>query len=531
MGQGVDITVVIPVYNKARFLPALLDSLSAQVSPDTTFDVVAVDDGSTDGSGEILDQYDKKHSWLRVMHQANSGWPGQPRNRGLAESDSRYVFFADADDFLGVQSLARMVAAADKFECDILLPRVAKAHDPYRRTAFFERSRADVPIPMRFKTLTPHKLFRRSFLEKHALRFVEEKLPLEDGIFLSRAYLLARRVSSAADYVYYYRVHGEETSISSKRRDPWAQRRSVGMMLTNVRELCTDPEIADEVCLDIYRRKGIRYVGPERLPNYGAPRRLEQVLAAADLADAFMPPELEQRLPLRPRLRSKLVRQRDPAASYALAVAELTGPPPVRVVGSRVVLDTGAGRATVDVTRDVVLDAGSVGVRATPAGARVRIPLRSQGVRFSALDRDQVTATAHAADGSATVLQTHSVTQFQASDLIFVEADVPHELAGTGRIGRRFHFTVEIGRADGRPVLCSTASSRVRIPPLRRWPVRATPPPARVGDSTAARHSAPVTLVRKALARSPEPVRAAARRSHHFLSGARSRLSGGPPPS
>ncbi len=375
-----DVTVIVPVYNKARFLTTLLDSLARQRTASVTFDVVAVDDGSTDGSGDILDDYATRHSWLRVIHQQNSGWPGQPRNRGMAQSSSRYVFFADGDDFFGEEALERMVKAADQLACDVLIPRYVDAENPDAAQPLFRENLADVPIPMRFKTLTPHKLFRRDFLDEHALRFVEYKAPLEDGMLMANAYLLARRVSLVADYPFYYRVPGGETSISSKRRDPWAQRNSVGTILSTVRKLCDDQSIADAVCLDIYRRKGIRYIGPNRLPNYPPAFREQHVLAAADLADQCMPPELEKRLSVRPRLRSKLVRQRDPEASYQLAVAERDGPPPVRVEGKALVLDTGPGRATVNVTRDVRIRVQTVEVAPMPGGFEVTANVVTPGV-------------------------------------------------------------------------------------------------------------------------------------------------------
>ena len=223
MNERCDVSVIVPVFNKARFLPVLLDSLAAQDVTGITFDVICVDDGSTDGSGEILDRYAASHSWLRVIHQPNSGWPGQPRNRAVAESTSRYVFFADADDYLGSEALRRMVTWADEYGSDILVPRSVRTSDPYAPFhRLFHQNRPDVPIPLQFKSLGPTKLFRRDFLNDHNLRFVEYRAPLEDGMFTSRAYLLANRVSSVADYAYYYVVDGQETSISARRRDPWA---------------------------------------------------------------------------------------------------------------------------------------------------------------------------------------------------------------------------------------------------------------------------------------------------------------------
>lgn len=397
-----DVTVVIPVYNKAAFLPALLDSLVAQKTDRVTFDVHAVDDGSTDGSGDILRRYAEQHDWLHVVHQDNSGWPGQPRNRAVDASDSRYVFFADADDYFGEEALERLVLAADELDCDVLIPRCGLERPARKGYWLAPKSLPDVPIPLRFKTLRPHKLLRRDFIEKHCLRFVEHVAPLEDGIYLARAYLLARRVSFIADYEYYIFVERDQNSISCRRRDPWAQRDSVATIIRTVRELCDDRRARNDVVLGIYNRKGIRYIGPNRLPNFPAGLRRQHVLAAADLADEVMPPKLEARLPLASRLRSRLVRKRDPEASLALAEAQARSLVPVRLTkAGRLVLDTGKARATIDVTRDMPVETTDTEVRRTGQGMQFSATLSVQDgelsgqapVRLVATGADRVSVT------------------------------------------------------------------------------------------------------------------------------------------
>ena len=98
MGEP-DVTVVVPVYNTMTYLTAKLDSLVRQTlitreGRHERLEVVAVDDGSTDGSGEELDRYAARHPDLfTVVHQPNSGGPAGPCNVGLARARGRYVFF------------------------------------------------------------------------------------------------------------------------------------------------------------------------------------------------------------------------------------------------------------------------------------------------------------------------------------------------------------------------------------------------------------------------------------------------------
>jgi glycosyltransferase involved in cell wall biosynthesis len=121
--DAVDVTVIIPVYNAMPYLQELLESLADQDLPSHAYEVIAVNDGSTDGSAAELDGFAERHPNVKVVHQENVGWPGQPRNRGLDLARGRYVFFADADDRLGIETLRRLVAFADEHGSDVVIPR------------------------------------------------------------------------------------------------------------------------------------------------------------------------------------------------------------------------------------------------------------------------------------------------------------------------------------------------------------------------------------------------------------------------
>lgn len=100
-----EISVIIPVYNKEAFLNRCFGSLFAQDFG--SFEVVAVDDGSTDGSGRLCDEWAAREPRLRVYHVANGGVTAA-RRIGLEQSQGRYVMFADADDQLTDGALATM---------------------------------------------------------------------------------------------------------------------------------------------------------------------------------------------------------------------------------------------------------------------------------------------------------------------------------------------------------------------------------------------------------------------------------------
>lgn len=91
------ISVIVPIYNIEKFIPRCLDSILSQTY--RNLEIILVDDGSTDGSGEIVDQYAKKDGRIKVIHQVNSG-VSVARNRGLDHATGDYIGFVDGDDYI-----------------------------------------------------------------------------------------------------------------------------------------------------------------------------------------------------------------------------------------------------------------------------------------------------------------------------------------------------------------------------------------------------------------------------------------------
>lgn len=107
--RSVDLSVIIPVYNVEAYLEQCLDALFSEEAR-ITFEVVAIDDGSTDSSGDILDTYARLHDNLRVFHFANSG-VAAARNRGIELSRGKWLSFVDPDDIMPIRDLNRALNA------------------------------------------------------------------------------------------------------------------------------------------------------------------------------------------------------------------------------------------------------------------------------------------------------------------------------------------------------------------------------------------------------------------------------------
>ena len=238
-GEVPRVSVVLPVYNTREYLAECLDSLVAQDVEEGALEVVAIDDGSTDGSGELLDEYAARHPFVRVLHQENSGWPGRPRNRGIEESRGEYVLFMDSDDWLGPgDACARLDDFVGEHGSDVVVPRIVYTGAPPGKRKVWKTA-VDADLRRVFKTLSPQKLFRREFVEEHGLRFPEGEVRLEDGIFVTHAYLLGRRVSLLGGYDFYFKRRREDgDNISLRHIDAAGYVDSLRRIADNVRELC-----------------------------------------------------------------------------------------------------------------------------------------------------------------------------------------------------------------------------------------------------------------------------------------------------
>jgi glycosyltransferase involved in cell wall biosynthesis len=206
------------VWNVERFLRQCLDSVVGQSIGLDRLEVVCVDDGSTDSSGAILDEYAARFRQVKAIHEPNSGGPGRPRNVGIDHATGTYVFFLDADDYLGPEALERMVAMAERNSSDVVLGKMVGVDGRMVPERPFRRNLDRASLGQVYSTLSVLKLFRRALIERVGLRFAEGLRGGEDGPFTAQAYLEARVVSVVADYdCYYYRLRvGSQTKSGAK---------------------------------------------------------------------------------------------------------------------------------------------------------------------------------------------------------------------------------------------------------------------------------------------------------------------------
>ncbi|MFY1705700.1 glycosyltransferase family 2 protein [Micromonospora sp. WMMA1923] len=216
------ISVVVPAYNPGPHIEKLVSSLLRQSLPAEEFEVIVVDDGSTDETPARLDELAAEHPHFHVVHIENSGWPSRPRNIGIERARGEYVFFADDDDWFGDEALERLYACATEHDSEIVVGKMV-GHGRGVPRELFRKNRfgvtlADAPL---VDSMTCHKLFRRSFLLAHELRFPEGRRRLEDHVFVIRAFLLASRVCVLSDYACYHHIRRQDAgNVTAVRMEP-----------------------------------------------------------------------------------------------------------------------------------------------------------------------------------------------------------------------------------------------------------------------------------------------------------------------
>ena len=217
--MGKLISVIVPVYNVAEYLPRCVDSILNQTY--ANLQIILVDDGSTDGSGRICDAYISTDRRIQVVHQENGGLSAA-RNTGIEHAQGEYLSFIDSDDFIHPEFYQRLYAAISQSSADIAVCSFVPvadsiAKDPgkhqltlYRGTKeimnnFFNQNCAASVVAV-------NKLYKRSLFEK--LRYTEGIIH-EDEDLTYRLFYQCSCVAYLSDALYYY--FRRENSITTKR--------------------------------------------------------------------------------------------------------------------------------------------------------------------------------------------------------------------------------------------------------------------------------------------------------------------------
>ncbi|MCD8190924.1 MAG: glycosyltransferase [Clostridiales bacterium] len=228
--QRIKVSVIMPVYNAEQYLRQTLDSLL--VRNETQFELICVDDGSTDGSLDILREYEAKDFRVRVITQANGG-AGAARNNGMQYARGEYLSFLDADDFFEPDMLRRAYDRAHTWNTDITVFRCdqyLEQKDCFTSARYTINERL-LPVEQPFAGQEIQgdifkafvgwawdKVFRTEFVRENGLRFQEQRTT-NDMLFVFSAIVKAQRITTMPQVLAHHRRNS--TSLSVTREESW----------------------------------------------------------------------------------------------------------------------------------------------------------------------------------------------------------------------------------------------------------------------------------------------------------------------
>lgn len=226
----IQVSVVMPVYNAQAYIRQSIDSLLG--SNDLQFELICVDDGSTDGTLAILCEYEDRDPRVRIVEQQNAG-AGAARNAGLRLARGEYLSFLDADDLFEPGLLGRAYARAREQDADIVVYRCDEYHEDgcfFASTTWTiedgmlpaKRPFAGREVPANlFKAFVGwpwDKLFRTDFVRGLGLEFQEQRTT-NDMLFVYSALAIAERITTLDEVLVHRRMH--EGSLSATRERSW----------------------------------------------------------------------------------------------------------------------------------------------------------------------------------------------------------------------------------------------------------------------------------------------------------------------
>ena len=250
-GKVTKVSVIVPVYNAGEYIGQMLDSVLGQSMQE--IEIICVNDGYTDNSGEIIRSFMDRDSRIMLLEQPNIN-AGAARNQGLLHARGKYVVFWDADDQFHRRALELMCRKMQRTQADICVCGVCEfvqggkmyEADGYLKTEFIPDKDPFNKFDLRDtifnfgSNMVWNKMFRRKFLVSHQLRFQEIR-QANDTAFVMKAMFAADRITYVDRYLAFYRVDNADSLTMKSSETVFCPYESY---LYTLQELEKEPEFA-----------------------------------------------------------------------------------------------------------------------------------------------------------------------------------------------------------------------------------------------------------------------------------------------
>lgn len=265
----IKVSVIIPVYNVEEYLCQCLDSVINQTLKE--IEIICVNDGSTDNSQQILEEYAEKDNRIKIINKKNAGL-GAARNTGMEYATGEYIGFIDSDDWADINMFKKLYENCKTHDTDISMCPILlvneSSEDLNRETDYFDLVCFDEKFNNRPFNLDQtkdfvldiavnayNKIYRTEFINRIEAKFPEGLL-FEDVPFFYETYLNANRISLVRDFLIYHRVNRSSSITAEANKKHFDTIKIQNLMLESFRSLTN----FNEFKIDLYNKKIFRII-------------------------------------------------------------------------------------------------------------------------------------------------------------------------------------------------------------------------------------------------------------------------------
>ena len=263
------VSVLVPIYNVEQYLPECLDSLCAQTLKN--IEIICINDGSTDASGAILDEYAKNNSNIVVINKKNSGY-GDSMNRGLEVATGEYIGIVESDDYIDANGFEKLYELAKKTDADIVKANYyyhSDDKDEIHEVVKNQKLNKAITISDDYSILIEEPgiwsaIYRRDFLNDNKIRFrTTPGASYQDTGFFFKTACAAKKIVYTKNAYLHYRTDNANSSVKSLEKVNY-----VVEEYADIEKYLEKCDITDEVKYTIQAAKfGAFHWNLQRLPK------------------------------------------------------------------------------------------------------------------------------------------------------------------------------------------------------------------------------------------------------------------------